>query len=53
MTSVLEDSARRAAAYLDALSERQVRPLPEAVAALEAMRHALPESGQDPAEVIA
>lgn len=52
--SLLDDAARRAAAYLEALPERPVRADPAAVAKLrEALDAPLPASGRPPADVLA
>jgi glutamate/tyrosine decarboxylase-like PLP-dependent enzyme len=50
---LMADTAARAARYADAIDSRQVGPLPEGVARLEALGGALNEDPRDPAEVIA
>ncbi len=52
MSALLDDAARRAQRYLDALPERRVSPAPAAVAALSAFDQPLPEAPTDPAEVL-
>ncbi|MEP7358088.1 MAG: aminotransferase class V-fold PLP-dependent enzyme [Anaerolineales bacterium] len=52
MSTLLDDAARRAQRYLDALPERRVSPAPAAVAALSAFDRPLPETPTDPAEVL-
>ena len=52
MATLLDDAARRAQRYLDALPERRVSPAPAAVAALSAFERPLPESPTDPADVL-
>jgi glutamate/tyrosine decarboxylase-like PLP-dependent enzyme len=49
---LLEDAARRAIAYLEALPERHVAPHAGDVARLSALDEPLPASPQDPAEVL-
>ena len=51
-TAVLQQAALSAADYLQTLDNRPVAPKPEAVAALHALRGALPEASTDPAEVV-
>ena len=52
MKSLLEDSLRRAVAYLDSLQERPVQPSPVAIEALAALDEPLPESPVDAKEVL-
>jgi glutamate/tyrosine decarboxylase-like PLP-dependent enzyme len=52
MTSLLDDVARRAGAYLAALPERGVAPTAAAVAGLEALDTALPPGPQSAADVL-
>jgi len=52
MTQPLEEAARRAIDYLEGLAERPVAPSPAALAGLEALAGALPESGSDTAEIV-
>ncbi len=53
MHTLLQDAAIRASAYLQGLAERKVAPDPDAVAALDALDGALPETFCDPHEVVA
>jgi glutamate/tyrosine decarboxylase-like PLP-dependent enzyme len=50
--SLLNDAAQRASRYLAGLTDRTVRPLPEAVARLAELDRALPEGPQDAASVL-
>ena len=50
--ALLADAARRAAAYLEGLSDRPVAPSPDAVAALSALEVPLPEVPSDPAAAL-
>ena len=52
MDDLLRDVAARAGRYLEQLPERPVAAAPEAVAALERLGGALPESGSDAAEIL-
>jgi glutamate/tyrosine decarboxylase-like PLP-dependent enzyme len=52
MQSLLQEVARRSGRYLDGLRERDVRPDPLAVAALDALDGGLPQGPLDPHEVI-
>lgn len=52
MKDVLEESARRAIAYLAGLEQRRVAPAAEAVAALRGLDEPLPEQPSDPVDVI-
>ena len=51
--ALLEDAARRAATYLQSLSERSVAAAPAAVAGLDVLEDTLPEQPCDPARVLA
>ena len=53
MKPLLEDAARRAAAYLGSLPERAVAPRPEALRALSALDVPLQEESRDPQRVLA
>ena len=53
MKKLLADTADRAARYLSGLAHRNVAPLPEQVARLEALGGPLPQAPSDPAEVLA
>src|SRR5690242_16043171 len=53
MKSILEDSTRRAVAYLDSLQERAVRPSPEAIRNLQALQEPMPAASSDPHAVLA
>src|SRR6185437_11118199 len=53
MNDLLRDAAQRAAAYLDSLDTRPVRPDPAAAAALDALDVAMPVPGTDDARVLA
>jgi glutamate/tyrosine decarboxylase-like PLP-dependent enzyme len=53
MTHLLEDAAHRAARYLDQVRERAVAPSAAAIAALARFDEPLPESPQDPRDVLA
>lgn len=53
MKALLDDVAARAARYLASAQERRVAPTPEAIAALDEFREAMPEVGRNPSEVIA
>lgn len=53
MKSLLEDAARRAVHYLDALPDRQVAPLPKAVLRLAELDVPMPGDSTDPAKVLA
>src|SRR5262245_33921376 len=48
--TLLDDAARRAQRYIDALRERRVAQLPEGLAALHRFHEPLPEHPTDPAE---
>jgi glutamate/tyrosine decarboxylase-like PLP-dependent enzyme len=50
---VLEDAARQAGDYLRSLRTRAVAPSPAAIAALQELDEALPQSVSDPAETLA
>jgi len=52
MQTLLQDVANRASAYLQSLDARKVAPDPAAVAALDALDGALPDTPCDPREVI-
>jgi glutamate/tyrosine decarboxylase-like PLP-dependent enzyme len=52
MRQLLEDSARRAIAYLDAIDSRGVAPTPEAIASLSALEEPLPAQGVRPEIVL-
>ena len=52
MRRLLEDSARRAIAYLESLDERRVAPSPEAVAELSVLEEPLPAEGVRPEIVL-
>jgi glutamate/tyrosine decarboxylase-like PLP-dependent enzyme len=51
-TAVLKQAAQSAVDYLEDLDNRPVAPRPEAVAALRALRGALPETSTNPEEVV-
>ena len=51
--TLLLDAAERGIRYRESLENRPVAPTAEAVAALDLLRHPLPESGIDAADVIA
>ncbi|MGQ0835778.1 MAG: pyridoxal phosphate-dependent decarboxylase family protein [Gammaproteobacteria bacterium] len=53
MKSLLEDAARRAVRYLEALPDRPVAPLPQAVRRLADLNVPMPEETTDPAKVLA
>jgi glutamate/tyrosine decarboxylase-like PLP-dependent enzyme len=53
MYAILDDAARRARRYLDALGTRPVCPSAAAVAALSRLDEPLPEQASDPADTIA
>ena len=53
MNELLRDAAERAAAYLDALDRRAVRPDPAAAAKLEVLDMPMPEHATDDARVLA
>lgn len=53
MYELLEEAARRAAAYLQNLQTRAVAASPEAIARLSELDEALPDRSSDPAEVLA
>ncbi len=53
MSSLLDDAARRARAYLDSLPERPVAPSPQAVTALQRLNEPLPPKSTDPARTLA
>jgi glutamate/tyrosine decarboxylase-like PLP-dependent enzyme len=53
MRSLLEDSLRRAVAYLESLPKRPVQPSPAAVAELTALDEPLPEHPSEAKEVLA
>jgi hypothetical protein len=52
-TALLADAAARARRYLDRLGDRAVAPSPEAVLALGELEFPLPETGLEPARVLA
>ena len=52
MSSLLDDAAKRASRYLDALPSRAVAPLPEAIARLQSLDEPLPEHPQAPEAVL-
>jgi glutamate/tyrosine decarboxylase-like PLP-dependent enzyme len=52
MKELLSDAAQRAIRYLEDLDARPVAPSPEAVAALGAFDHPLPETSTEPAAVL-
>jgi glutamate/tyrosine decarboxylase-like PLP-dependent enzyme len=52
-TALLADAAARARRYLERLGDRAVAPSPEAVLALGRLEFALPETGLEPARVLA
>jgi glutamate/tyrosine decarboxylase-like PLP-dependent enzyme len=52
MNRLLEDAARRAAEYLDALPTRAVAPLPAAILRLRDLEEPLPEHPQSPEAVL-
>ena len=52
MNRLLEDAARRAAEYLDALPTRAVAPLPAAILRLRSLEEPLPEHPQSPEAVL-
>ncbi len=52
MRDLLQESARRAIAYLEGLDRRKVIPDPEATAALAALDEPVPGGPTDPAEVL-
>jgi glutamate/tyrosine decarboxylase-like PLP-dependent enzyme len=53
MKKLLEETAHRASAYLDALSHRPVAPLPQAIERLRMLDEPLPESSSDASAVLA
>lgn len=53
MKPLLEESARRAIAYLDSLQTRPVRPSPEAVDRLRVLEESMPEAPSEASEVLA
>lgn len=53
MKALLEESARRAIAYLDTVQTRSVRPSPEAIDALRALEEPMPDSPSQASEVLA
>jgi glutamate/tyrosine decarboxylase-like PLP-dependent enzyme len=53
MYAILDDAARRARQYLDALNARSVCPSPAAVAGLSKLDEPLPAQSGDPADTIA
>lgn len=53
MKHLLEESARRAIAYLDGLPQRPVRPLPEVLAQLGELDEPMPDAPCDAREVLA
>ncbi|MGH8309367.1 MAG: pyridoxal-dependent decarboxylase, partial [Steroidobacteraceae bacterium] len=53
MKSLLEDAARRAVRYLEALPDRPVAPLPQAVRRLVELDVPMPGESTDPAMVLA
>lgn len=53
MKQLLDESARRAIAYLDSLSTRSVAPRPEAIENLRALDEPLPEASSNANEVLA
>ena len=52
MNSLLDDAAKRACRYLDALPARAVAPRPDAVARLQSLEEGLPEHPQAPDAVL-
>jgi hypothetical protein len=52
-TALLADAAVRARRYLERLGDRAVAPSPEAVVALGELEFPLPETGLEPARVLA
>ncbi len=52
MNPLLEDAARRASTYLDSLPQRQVAPLPGALARLTSLNEPVPENPQAPQDVL-
>jgi glutamate/tyrosine decarboxylase-like PLP-dependent enzyme len=52
-SALLNDAARRAGRYVEALAERRVAPDADDIAGLEALGGALPEEGMEPARVLA
>ena len=52
MKELLSDAAQRAIRYLENLDGRSVAPTPEAVVALRAFDHPLPEASTEPAAVL-
>jgi glutamate/tyrosine decarboxylase-like PLP-dependent enzyme len=52
-SALVAEAARRAGAYLDAVSERRVAPSAEAVAALSGFAEPMPAAPTDPAQVLA
>src|SRR4030095_8844090 len=52
MPELLGDAARRGIRYLETLSDRSVRPLPDAVARLREWDRPLPDAPTDPASVL-
>ena len=53
LPALLEDAARRSAAYLRSLEQRPVRPDPDAVQRLVRLEEPLPQGSTDPAGVLA
>ncbi len=53
MSSVLQQAAERAQRYLEGLQRRAVAPDPHAVAALDALDTALPDTPSEPSDVLA
>ncbi len=53
MRELLENTAQRAISYLEALGDRGVAPMPEAVAGLDRLNEPLADTSSSPEEVIA
>ena len=53
MKKLLSETAERSARYLAGIADRQVAPLPEAVARLQALAGPLPQGPSDPSEILA
>ncbi len=53
MKKLLTETAERSARYLAEIADRQVAPLPEAVARLQALAGPLPQEPSDPSEILA
>ncbi len=52
MNELLQDAARRGAAFLSALDQQRVAPGPQALAGLQAFDEPLPERGHDPRDTL-